>query len=1394
MAYVQRAVDDDPSGPLQLPSGGKQYVDALLAFEGNGHFNTDGHVSVAIPGFSAGEPVTLGSSYSAYWANEWTIVVTIGDAGGASPALDPPNTLFPEPAVNLSAVCVPTHLDDGQGYRGCTREGGSEQLISMKGIEQASQYGAFFGSNVYWWDGYDDGKLRDDHMFDTPSSLCDATRGSDARECEFARFLYVPPVSTDVTITAVGLLPILDGSTTVRLRDGVRMRNVGGTSPAASTSTLLPVGGSFGSFAAPRITSVLVNDPDNSSPLYSDGDTITITFDVPLSVTYRNWRTGGIGSNPNARGYDAAGVSGPRAFVNSLFVVSGKLGQDYSGLWADSSTFVIAVTDVTASYGIDIGATTVQVLPCPQYTAFMCGDVTNAARTSPPSADIGVLRGTFGAVTGPRVHRFEAVDPDEGDNIYGVGDQFHLHFSMDTNRALDQGGISYLESLFAFSFPGEDLRTPALPSRVGDELRASWVDSSTLEITVEASAVPEWPVQFGTTLEVVGDVYSPQLNAPASRTRATLPQPIFPRIVSFVAEDADSADDILSAGDTFKVTFDARARPDEGLCLSGVTWPCAASGGRRLVDELFDFSTPIGFDYSGAWLTDFAFQITILDPTGEQVAVAPRFGDSNDRFIGFEGRPPSQPQQLPSLTPSSAPLLYAPPRLPPAILPPASNASVSPIAPPRDLPPVSPEATLAPSPSLQHSMGAIPTRVSVTCWLLIGFPAPVIGSASRFVVGLDGREHITTAYAGALPYDTTVANLTGSVGFLDAPSIASYFTRPFTRPATRPTRMSGAELLLLFDAPTDYGGRTPPASLGNSQASLALSHADLTAMLDFTPSIGQRLTGAWLSPSALHIVVADAGTLRAQNASVAKPTPPATWTCSEVTYGTGDGCDCGCGALDPDCADAVERWHSAWNCDAGQVCVAPGICSGLPTAVRLRGASTTGAAVRTAAGRSLPSQSRTPLVSGRAQIPAIAAFVAADPSNGDSVVSAGDTLTVHFSATTNFAAGALRGNRSFVDDIFRFSPDAIGADYSGEWADASTFVVTLVDAAGSLAAIGDTSVSLRQDGRDTDGDGVAQDIDNEGSVFLANAAERLASLQHSVPLSGSFGDAHATSTSVDGHVPGVVQLVFRDTTKFGPRPTWSVGDTLRVVFDSAVNVKPGWPVAGSRDFVDALFQFSHSLGESYSGYWLDGSIFVVDVLTPAAAAPPLNGTAPVAATVRVIGNVRNAAGNGPSAAVEGVPQVLTGDFGSFAAPEPLSVTARDPDNSALGYGPGDTLDLVFSLPTNRDMSTSSSTYVDSLFSFDPPIGDVYSGTWKDDSTFLITVSSVGDAAPAIGSATATVTGNIRDEHYARPAAVGQQAALSGSYGSARAPALVMFVADGAFLPEIPTGPQSRTRP
>lgn len=51
--------------------------------------------------------------------------------------------------------------------------------------------------------------------------------------------------------------------------------------------------------------------------------------------------------------------------------------------------------------------------------------------------------------------------------------------------------------------------------------------------------------------------------------------------------------------------------------------------------------------------------------------------------------------------------------------------------------------------------------------------------------------------------------------------------------------------------------------------------------------------------------------------------PPSTWTCDVEAWADGDHCDCNCGAIDPDCADASLPVR---GCDAGERCAYGGVC------------------------------------------------------------------------------------------------------------------------------------------------------------------------------------------------------------------------------------------------------------------------------------------------------------------------------------------------------------------------------------------------------------------------------------------------------------------------------------
>ncbi|PIE05842.1 MAG: hypothetical protein CSA75_02645 [Sorangium cellulosum] len=56
---------------------------------------------------------------------------------------------------------------------------------------------------------------------------------------------------------------------------------------------------------------------------------------------------------------------------------------------------------------------------------------------------------------------------------------------------------------------------------------------------------------------------------------------------------------------------------------------------------------------------------------------------------------------------------------------------------------------------------------------------------------------------------------------------------------------------------------------------------------------------------------------------------PPEWTCNPHHLGNQWGCDCNCGAWDPDCDDPSQK---TYGCEEGQSCVQPGVCDGVPTA------------------------------------------------------------------------------------------------------------------------------------------------------------------------------------------------------------------------------------------------------------------------------------------------------------------------------------------------------------------------------------------------------------------------------------------------------------------------------
>ncbi|HUS29088.1 MAG TPA: hypothetical protein VMZ53_11275 [Kofleriaceae bacterium] len=64
--------------------------------------------------------------------------------------------------------------------------------------------------------------------------------------------------------------------------------------------------------------------------------------------------------------------------------------------------------------------------------------------------------------------------------------------------------------------------------------------------------------------------------------------------------------------------------------------------------------------------------------------------------------------------------------------------------------------------------------------------------------------------------------------------------------------------------------------------------------------------------------------------------PPAAWHCNAAYWDKGDGCDCDCGALDPDCGQAGQALEGCTGlasptCDPQGLCTGGGTCNAIPT-------------------------------------------------------------------------------------------------------------------------------------------------------------------------------------------------------------------------------------------------------------------------------------------------------------------------------------------------------------------------------------------------------------------------------------------------------------------------------
>lgn len=171
---------------------------------------------------------------------------------------------------------------------------------------------------------------------------------------------------------------------------------------------------------------------------------------------------------------------------------------------------------------------------------------------------------------------------------------------------------------------------------------------------------------------------------------------------------------------------------------------------------------------------------------------------------------------------------------------------------------------------------------------------------------------------------------------------------------------------------------------------------------------------------------------------------------------------------------------------------------------------------------------------------------------GDSIFAAGDTLTLNFNQDTNmngYITASLLG-KTAIDEMLLLSR-SIGTDYTGQWSSRSQFVITIANPTTAVQPLPDfLQVSF------------------SSTSNLRNNPPQCAPLQpdQASVLRGNFGPAVIEVVSVTGSDPT------------NSAPSFNDGDVVTITFDQATNQGLLPSTGVTKQQIDTLLSFSHSLG------------------------------------------------------------------------------------------------------------------------------------------------------------------------------------------------------------------------
>lgn len=530
----------------------KADVDALFAFED--------FLSI---------PKIIGSNYVGTWLTTSVAQITILDASGATVS-DPPDLILrvkasgnlkDEPGTSFASTSVSQQITDNFGLLAppaitdlIAADPSNDDAIFDDGDTITVRFDK--DTTLIPLSTLDKAALADLFIFsqaigDNPSGFVQNARTL-LITVDQTEFLPAPPVVGELQLTVIA-----SGD----------LRALAGSLPSTAVSPVLS--GTFGNAPGPGIASIVATDPDGGDAIYSNGDTITVTFDTATNQP------------------DVA----TKSDLDALFEFSPVLTTAPAGItgtWLDDVTLVITIenANVVAPLIDDDGVDDGELRITARGTGTTANtQILNKALTSLPSKAVSpLLTGNFGTKEGPQIINLVAGDP-KPTPVPGFdnSDTITITFDEGTNRprAITKADLDAL-----FDFKGISL---------GTDYVGSWFSSNILVITAIDPALATPPVVDAFTLVVkqsanlrneAGTSLASQSSSPVLSGNFGLEAG--PEIESITAADPANDDAIFDEGDTITVRFDK----DTDLALTPLN--------KAQLDSFFIFSQAIGDSYSAS--------------------------------------------------------------------------------------------------------------------------------------------------------------------------------------------------------------------------------------------------------------------------------------------------------------------------------------------------------------------------------------------------------------------------------------------------------------------------------------------------------------------------------------------------------------------------------------------------------------------------------------------------------------------------------------------------------------------------------------------------------------------------------------------------------------------------